>query len=74
MTANVQAIAGEVSTVDEAVLKALPFISTALGFIPQAAVAVPFMPLVGGAARSGGQCRQGGRSWQHRRGGTGCHH
>jgi len=40
-------IAGGVATVDEAVLKALPFISFAIGFIPGGAVAVPFMPLAG---------------------------
>jgi hypothetical protein len=40
-------IATEVSTVDEAVMSALPFVSGIIGFIPGAAVAVPFLPLVG---------------------------
>jgi hypothetical protein len=40
-------VAGGVATADEAVMKFLPFISTALAFIPGAQIAVPFMPLVG---------------------------
>ena len=44
---DVAGIATEVSKVDEAVMKALPFISTFIGFVPGAQVAVPFMPLVG---------------------------
>lgn len=43
---DVKSVAGEVSTVDEAVMTALPFISGIIGFIPGAAIAVPFMPLV----------------------------
>jgi|SRR5579872_5459444 len=39
-------IATEVATVDEAVMKALPFVSTFIGFVPGAQVAVPFMPLI----------------------------
>jgi hypothetical protein len=39
-------IAGKVSTVDEQVLKLMPFISTVIAFIPGAQVAAPFMPLV----------------------------
>ena len=48
MTNGLESAAGTVSQVDEAVLRALPFISTIIGFIPGGAVAVPFMPLVGG--------------------------
>lgn len=44
---DMKSVAGTVVTVDEAVMKALPFVSTMLGFIPGAQVAVPFMPLVG---------------------------
>lgn len=44
-----EGVAGQVATVDEAVMKFLPFVSTILGFIPGAQVAVPFMPLVQGA-------------------------
>lgn len=44
---SITGIATEVSTVDEAVMKALPFISGIIGFIPGGAVAVPFLPLVG---------------------------
>jgi hypothetical protein len=47
MNVDVKTVAGEVSTVDEAVMKAMPFIATMIGFIPGAQVAVPFMPLVG---------------------------
>lgn len=43
---NVAGIAGEVSTVDEAIMKFLPEISMLLGIIPGAQVALPFMPLV----------------------------
>lgn len=39
-------VAGEVAQVDEAVMKALPFVSGMIGFIPGGAVAIPFMPLV----------------------------
>lgn len=46
MTESITQIAGQVSQVDEAILKALPFVSTFIGFIPGAAVAVPFLPLV----------------------------
>jgi hypothetical protein len=46
-TIDVTQVANTVSTVDEAVLKALPFISTIIGFVPGAQVALPFMPLVG---------------------------
>lgn len=46
---DMKSVAGTVVTVDEAVMKALPFISTMLNFIPGAQVAVPFMPLVGEA-------------------------
>jgi hypothetical protein len=46
---SVASIASEVSTVDEAVMRFLPEISLLLGIIPGAQVAVPFMPLVGGA-------------------------
>lgn len=47
MTETIPQVAGQVASVDEAVMKALPFISTFIGFIPGAQVAVPFMPLVG---------------------------
>lgn len=46
-TTSVAGIATEVSQVDEAVMKALPFVSGLIGFIPGGAVAVPFLPLVG---------------------------
>jgi hypothetical protein len=46
-TTSAAGIATEVSQIDEAVMKALPFVSTMIGFIPGAQVAVPFMPLVG---------------------------
>ena len=46
-TVNVTQIAGEVASVDEAVMKFFPTISTIVGFIPGAQVAVPFLPLVG---------------------------
>jgi hypothetical protein len=46
MTTDMKSVATTVSTVDEAVMTALPFISGILGFIPGAQVAVPFMPLV----------------------------
>lgn len=46
---DVKSVAGQVSQVDEAVMKALPFISGLIGFIPGGAVAVPFMPLIGEA-------------------------
>ena len=42
---DIVAIATEVSAVDEGFMKALPFITSILGFTP-GAVAVPFMPLV----------------------------
>lgn len=45
--ADLQAVAGEVAKVDEAVMKALPFVSGLIGFVPGGAVAVPFLPLVG---------------------------
>jgi len=45
-TPDVVSIATEVATVDEAVMKFFPYISTMIGFIPGAQVAVPFMPLV----------------------------
>jgi len=45
---NVAQIAGTVATVDEAVLKAMPIISTMIMFIPGAQAAAPFMPLVTG--------------------------
>jgi hypothetical protein len=48
MTDDVTAIAAQVSTVDEAIMKVLPFVTTMLGFVPGAAVAVPFLPLVSG--------------------------
>ena len=48
MTTDIKSVATTVSTVDEAIMKALPFISTVIGFVPGAQVAVPFMPLVGG--------------------------
>jgi hypothetical protein len=46
-TPDLAAIAKEVSTVDEAIMRVLPFIAPLLGFIPGAAVAEPFLPLVG---------------------------
>jgi len=46
-TPSAASIATTIETVDEAVMKALPFISTMLNFVPGAAVAVPFMPLLG---------------------------
>ena len=39
-------IATEVEKVDEAIMKALPFVSGMVGFIPGGAAAVPFMPLI----------------------------
>jgi hypothetical protein len=47
MTTQLEVVAKEVATVDEAVMKVLPFISTFIGFVPGAAVAIPFLPLVG---------------------------
>jgi hypothetical protein len=47
MTDQIQTIAGEVAAIDEEVLKFFPYISGMIGFIPGAAVAEPFMPLVG---------------------------
>lgn len=47
MNVDIPTIAGEVATIDEAIMKALPFVSTFIGFVPGGAVAVPFMPLVG---------------------------
>lgn len=44
---DVGAIATEAAQVDEAIMKALPFASTLLEFVPGAQVAVPFLPLVG---------------------------
>jgi hypothetical protein len=44
---DISSIAKEVSQVDEAVMKALPFISTLIAFVPGAQVATPFLPLVG---------------------------
>lgn len=44
--ADLVSIAKEVSTVDEAVMKVLPFVSTFIGFVPGAQVAIPFLPLV----------------------------
>lgn len=44
---NITGVATEVATVDEAVMKALPFVSGLIGFIPGAQVAVPLMPLIG---------------------------
>lgn len=46
MSADVHAIAAEISKVDEAILKAMPFVSTIIGFVPGAQVAAPFMPLI----------------------------
>lgn len=46
-TATAASIATTVSTVDEAIMTALPFISSIIAFVPGAQVAVPFMPLVG---------------------------
>jgi len=43
---SISGIATEVSQVDEAVMKALPFVSGLIGFIPGASVAVPFVPLI----------------------------
>ena len=48
MTVDATAIATQVSTVDEAIMKVLPFVTTMLGFVPGAAVAAPFLPLVSG--------------------------
>jgi hypothetical protein len=45
---NIAQIAGQVATVDEAILKALPIISVMVGFIPGAQPLIPFMPLLGG--------------------------
>ena len=44
---DLKSVATEVETIDEAIMKAFPFISGMIGFIPGGAVAVPFMPLVG---------------------------
>lgn len=40
-------IASEVATVDEAVMKVLPFVTTLTGFIPGAQVATPFLAAAG---------------------------
>ena len=42
---SIAQIASEVATVDEVFLKAAPFLSAVMGFIPGAQVAVPLMPL-----------------------------
>ena len=44
---SVASIAGTVSTVDEAILKFMPFVSILVSAIPGAQVAAPFIPLVG---------------------------
>lgn len=44
---QLETVAKEVSTVDEAIMKVLPFMSGLVGFIPGGAVAIPFMPLLG---------------------------
>lgn len=44
---NYESIATEVSTVDEAVMKVLPFITTITGLIPGAQVATPFLAMAG---------------------------
>lgn len=43
---DIKTVAGTVATVDEGIMKFLPFISLAIGFIPGGAAAKPFMPLV----------------------------
>jgi hypothetical protein len=45
MSFDVKTIAGEVVQVDEGIMKALPFISTIIGFVPGAQIAAPFMPM-----------------------------
>ena len=44
---NLAAIATEVSTIDEAAMKFLPFVTTIVGAIPQTAVAAPFLAVAG---------------------------
>jgi hypothetical protein len=46
-TIDLTSIAQEVSTVDEAVMKALPIITTITGIIPGAQVATPFLAMAG---------------------------
>jgi hypothetical protein len=43
---SLSGIAAEVATVDEAVMKALPFIGGIIGFVPGGAVISPFIPLI----------------------------
>ena len=45
-TTSVAGVAGQVATIDEAILKVMPIVSTMIAFIPGAQVAVPFMPLL----------------------------
>jgi hypothetical protein len=44
---NLAAIAGEVSTIDEAAMKFLPFVTTIVGVIPGAQIAAPFLAMAG---------------------------
>ena len=44
-TPTAASIAGTVSTVDEEILKFMPFVSTILAVIPGAQIAVPFLPI-----------------------------
>lgn len=44
---DIKQVAGEVAQVDEKIMEFFPYISGMIGFIPGAAAAQPFMPLVG---------------------------
>lgn len=45
--ADLKAVAGEVATIDEEVMKLLPFIGGIIGFVPGAQAVAPLLPLVG---------------------------
>lgn len=45
-TVDIQTIAGEVVTVDEAIMKVFPFIATAVGFVPGGAAVAAAAPLI----------------------------
>jgi hypothetical protein len=44
---SLQDAAGTIAKIDEAAIKALPFISSVIGFVPGGAAATPFLPLIG---------------------------
>lgn len=45
---DAKTVAGEVATVDEAIIRAMPFVSVMAGIVPGGQVAVPWLPLVTG--------------------------